>query len=534
MNTPSSSSFYAAAVVVRSAYPDGRIRPTYLQNRFLFSQQSATTRVDAERESSGIREILHLQGVVHGVQDGEIAKSSWMYGLHSRQAQLKVSISSRARSASSHRDTTFTRCIDASTFMRLIEYACTTLSQIVLLRDNNHPRMICPCCCVMTMDIDKDKCFFCLSLSLSELVLLGDVGPETRQRRTLPSFHVCTSPEALVSVKDSRVFKELTILYRRSTGDGQMARCLGETVNPVQDLASIALVPMAKIREAHFTADRSWFMRNTVSHVYRDCAKTCGVVVRLESRNLTAHVAARLCWWSASFGLGTAERSTYRFSRIAVGFLSNMQKTTDITQHDSLVHVATPRTSRVEIFPKSLDRRRKADERFYCWLRTSQPRSAKGNEMVLHSVVDKTRGEKGRNRAGHHYILIMTVPESSNSTKIGATTIHHPRYTLFETQRRSQCIANKPGKRVCRGLSKLHAVRHFPITSPSLSSPTRLPSVSRPVLTSLSDTTLIFRTSHSLIVCFERGIDFLPPHSLQHSTYSIPTSSHDFDVVIAS
>lgn len=55
--------------------------------------------------------------------------------------------------------------------------------------------------------------------------------------------------------------------------------------------------------------------------------------------------------------------------------------------------------------PKSLDRRRKADERFYCWLRTSQPRSAKGNEMVLHSVVDKTRGEKGRSRAGYHYIF---------------------------------------------------------------------------------------------------------------------------------
>lgn len=36
---------------------------------------------------------------------------------------------------------------------------------------------------------------------------------------------------------------------------------------------------MAKIREAHFTADRSWFMRNTVSHVYRDCAKTCGVMI---------------------------------------------------------------------------------------------------------------------------------------------------------------------------------------------------------------------------------------------------------------
>lgn len=84
-------------------------------------------------------------------------------------------------------------------------------------------------------------------------------------------------------------------------------------------------------------------------------------MVRLESRSLTAHVAARLCWWSASFGLGIAERSTYRFSRIAVGFLSMMQKTTDITQHDSLMHVATPRTSRVEIFVRNRNETRATD-----------------------------------------------------------------------------------------------------------------------------------------------------------------------------
>jgi hypothetical protein len=45
----------------------------------------------------------------------------------------------------------------------------------------------------------------------------------------------------------------------------------------------------------------------------------------LESRILTAHVAARLCRWSACVGLGMDERSTYRISRVAVELLSYMQ-----------------------------------------------------------------------------------------------------------------------------------------------------------------------------------------------------------------
>lgn len=45
----------------------------------------------------------------------------------------------------------------------------------------------------------------------------------------------------------------------------------------------------------------------------------------LESR-VTAHVAARLCWWSACLGLGIGERCTYRISRMAVEFLFKMQE----------------------------------------------------------------------------------------------------------------------------------------------------------------------------------------------------------------
>lgn len=45
----------------------------------------------------------------------------------------------------------------------------------------------------------------------------------------------------------------------------------------------------------------------------------------LESR-VTAHVAARLCWWSACLGLGIDERCTYSISRMAVEFLLNMQE----------------------------------------------------------------------------------------------------------------------------------------------------------------------------------------------------------------
>jgi hypothetical protein len=59
-----------------------------------------------------------------------------------------------------------------------------------------------------------------------------------------------------------------------------------------------------------------------------------------------------------------------------------------------------------------LDRRRKADERFYCWSRASQPRSAKGNEMVHQFLVDdKKPRTKDGNRAGRWYILVATVPD---------------------------------------------------------------------------------------------------------------------------
>ena len=55
---------------------------------------------------------------------------------------------------------------------------------------------------------------------------------------------------------------------------------------------------------------------------------------------------------------------------------------------------------------------RKADERFYCWLRAGQPRSAKGNEMVHQfSVDDKKRRTRDGHRAGRWYILIATIPD---------------------------------------------------------------------------------------------------------------------------
>jgi hypothetical protein len=105
---------------------------------------------------------------------------------------------------------------------------------------------------------------------------------------------------------------------------------------------------MSKIQTLHLEADRSCLYA-TQSVVLREIAlnsvalmgvagetrtdqinvamqlskrlANCG----LESRILTAHVAARFCRWSACIGLGIGERSTYRISRMAVGFLSYMQ-----------------------------------------------------------------------------------------------------------------------------------------------------------------------------------------------------------------
>jgi len=84
--------------------------------------------------------------------------------------------------------------------------------------------------------------------------------------------------------------------------------------------------------------------------------------------------------------------------------------------------------------PESSDRRRKADERFYCWSRASQPRSAKGNEMVHQfSVGDKKRRTKDRNTAGRCYIFIVTVPDVvqryknrgyGNSPSLSTESIH--------------------------------------------------------------------------------------------------------------
>jgi hypothetical protein len=105
---------------------------------------------------------------------------------------------------------------------------------------------------------------------------------------------------------------------------------------------------MSKIRTLHFEADRSCLYttqsvasreivlnsvlslclagetRTDQINVAMQLSKrlaNCG----LESRILTAHVAARLCRWSACVGLCIVERSTYRISRMAVEFLSYMQ-----------------------------------------------------------------------------------------------------------------------------------------------------------------------------------------------------------------
>jgi len=45
-------------------------------------------------------------------------------------------------------------------------------------------------------------------------------------------------------------------------------------------------------------------------HELSEALADCG----LERRILTAHAAARLCWWSAGLALGIDERSTYRTS----------------------------------------------------------------------------------------------------------------------------------------------------------------------------------------------------------------------------
>jgi hypothetical protein len=105
---------------------------------------------------------------------------------------------------------------------------------------------------------------------------------------------------------------------------------------------------MSKIRALHLEADRSCLYA-TQSVVFREIVLNSVVLMGvagetrtdhisvgmqlskrlancgLESRILTAHVAARFCRWSACIGLGIGERSTYRISRMAVKFLSYIQ-----------------------------------------------------------------------------------------------------------------------------------------------------------------------------------------------------------------
>jgi hypothetical protein len=87
---------------------------------------------------------------------------------------------------------------------------------------------------------------------------------------------------------------------------------------------------MSKIQTLHFRSRSIMSIRNTVSRGPRDCAELCGidqgcwakqgqariqinVAMQLSKRLadcglarriLTAHVAARPCWWSACLGLG--------------------------------------------------------------------------------------------------------------------------------------------------------------------------------------------------------------------------------------